>query len=148
MANHTIIPEQMSVSWATSLVISWAGLKRRFLRSLITMTGVILAIAFLAYMAILHGRVDKWLSPFWAAAASIMAFGTILMTYLGVNYVLAAGLHSYGFGQSKVATWLVIAAVAETAFVVAGALAYRRNRNRFGSAGPGPTPATVKEATP
>ncbi len=45
-----IVPEQVSVSWATSLVISWAGLKRRFLRSLITMTGVILAIAFLAYM--------------------------------------------------------------------------------------------------
>jgi ABC-type transport system involved in cytochrome c biogenesis permease subunit len=105
-------------------------------------------IAFLAYMAILHGRVDKWLSPFWAAAASIMAFGTILMTYLGVNYVLAAGLHSYGFGQSKVATWLVIAAVAETSFVVAGALAYHRNRKRLGSAGPGPTPATVEEATP
>ena len=50
MAEHTTIPEQVSVSWATSLVISWAGLRRRFLRSLITMTGVILAIAFLAYM--------------------------------------------------------------------------------------------------
>jgi len=50
VANLTTVPEQLSVSWATSFVISWAGLKRRFLRSLITMTGVILAIAFLAYM--------------------------------------------------------------------------------------------------
>jgi cytochrome c-type biogenesis protein CcsB len=106
-------------------------------------------IAFLAYMAILHGRVDKWLGTFWAAAASIMAFGTILMTYLGVNYVLAAGLHSYGFGHSKVATWLVIAAVAETAFVAAGAVAYRRNRGRIGPAsGEGPRAETIEEATP
>jgi cytochrome c-type biogenesis protein CcsB len=106
-------------------------------------------IAFLAYMAILHGRVDKWLNPFWVAAASIMAFGTILMTYLGVNYVLAAGLHSYGFGHSKVATWLVFSAVAETAFVIAGAVSYRRNRTRLGTAeGLKPEDATVEEATP
>jgi cytochrome c-type biogenesis protein CcsB len=105
-------------------------------------------IAFLAYMAILHGRVDKWLSPFWVAAASIMAFGTILMTYLGVNYVLAAGLHSYGFGQSKVATWLVIAGVAETAFVIAGAIAHRRNRANAGDAGPGSMPGALEEAAP
>jgi hypothetical protein len=100
-------------------------------------------------MAILHGRVDKWLNPFWVAAASIMAFGTILMTYLGVNYVLAAGLHSYGFGHSKVATWLVFSAVAETAFVIAGAVSYRRNRTRLGTAeGLKPEDATVEEATP
>jgi ABC-type transport system involved in cytochrome c biogenesis permease subunit len=106
-------------------------------------------IAFLAYMAILHGRVDKWLSPFWAAAASIMAFGTILMTYLGVNYVLAAGLHSYGFGESKVATWLVIAAVVETAFVIAGAVSYRRNRTAPSTfAGPENATESLEEATP
>ena len=29
---------------------------------------------------------------------SIAAFWTILMTYLGVNFVLASGLHAYGFG--------------------------------------------------
>ena len=47
------------------------------------------------------------------SAASVMAFGTILMTYLGVNYVLSAGLHSYGFGGSKIATWLVVGGVVE-----------------------------------
>jgi len=44
------IPEQTPVSWTTALAVSWAGLKRRLLRSLITMIGVVLAIALLAYM--------------------------------------------------------------------------------------------------
>ena len=53
-------------------------------------------------MAILHARWDRMIGPFGVAAWSIVAFQTILMTYLGVNYVLAAGLHSYGFGDSSV----------------------------------------------
>jgi ABC-type transport system involved in cytochrome c biogenesis permease subunit len=87
-------------------------------------------IAFLAYMAILHGRIDRWLGAVGVAAASIMAFGTILMTYLGVNYVLSAGLHSYGFGGSEIATWLAIGGVVETVYVAVGVIAYRRNQKR------------------
>ncbi|MEX1311307.1 MAG: cytochrome c biogenesis protein CcsA, partial [Candidatus Sulfomarinibacteraceae bacterium] len=87
-------------------------------------------IAFLAYMAILHGRIDRWLGAVGVAAASVMAFGTILMTYLGVNYVLAAGLHSYGFGGSKIATWLVIGGVVEAVYVTIGVIAYKRNQKR------------------
>ena len=87
-------------------------------------------IAFLAYMAILHGRIDRWLGAVGVAAASVMAFGTILMTYLGVNYVLSAGLHSYGFGGSKIATWLVIGGVVEIVYVTIGLLAYKRNQKR------------------
>ena len=44
------IPEQTPISWGIAFSISWRGLKRRFLRLLITMAGVVLAIAFLAYM--------------------------------------------------------------------------------------------------
>ncbi len=50
MSPKTTIPEQTAVPWATVLAISWAALKRRLLRSLITMTGVVLAIAFVSYM--------------------------------------------------------------------------------------------------
>ena len=50
------------------------------------------------------------------------------MTSIGVNYVLAAGLHSYGFGGSKVANWLMLSAVIEMVFVAVGVFAYRRNR--------------------
>ncbi len=46
------IPNQVSIPWGIALSVSWSGLKRRFMRSMITMLGVILAIAFLAYMLI------------------------------------------------------------------------------------------------
>ena len=48
--NKAIIPEQTQVSWMVTVQVSWAGIKRRFFRSLITMSGVVLAIAFLTYM--------------------------------------------------------------------------------------------------
>jgi cytochrome c-type biogenesis protein CcsB len=82
-------------------------------------------VAFLAYMAILHARVERLIGPFGAAAWSIVAFQTILMTYLGVNFVLAAGLHSYGFGESNVVRAMVAAAVVEAAFIL---LAWFRTR--------------------
>jgi ABC-type transport system involved in cytochrome c biogenesis permease subunit len=76
-------------------------------------------VAFLAYMAILHARNDGQIGPFGVAVASIIAFWTILMTYLGVNFVLASGLHSYGFGSSNLVKVLAIIALAETAFLTA-----------------------------
>jgi cytochrome c-type biogenesis protein CcsB len=84
-------------------------------------------VAFLAYMAILHGRVDRILGPFGVAAISIVAFQTILMTYLGVNYVLGTGLHAYGFGNSPIVKWMVLVAVAEAAFLTWGWSAHRRS---------------------
>jgi cytochrome c-type biogenesis protein CcsB len=77
-------------------------------------------VAFLAYMAILHARAERLIGNFGVAAWSIVAFQTILMTYLGVNFVLASGLHSYGFGDSKVVWAMVAAAVAEAAFIGVG----------------------------
>ncbi len=75
-------------------------------------------VAFLAYMAILHARAERLIGPFGVAAWSIVAFQTILMTYLGVNFVLASGLHSYGFGESNVVRAMVAAALAEAAFIL------------------------------
>ncbi len=85
-------------------------------------------IALLAYMAILHGRFDKMIGSFGTAAWSILAFLTVLMTYLGVNFILSAGLHSYGFGQSSVTTWLVLFAVAEILFLVIATAIHLRRR--------------------
>lgn len=90
-------------------------------------------VAFLAYMAILHSRWDKQIGSFGVAAYSIVAFQTILMTYLGVNFVLTTGLHSYGMGDSPVVTWMAIVAVAEAAFLVWGMTA---NKRLVGTAAP------------
>jgi cytochrome c biogenesis factor len=87
-------------------------------------------VAFLAYIAILHGRFDRWLGPFGVAVTSIVGFWTILMTYVGVNFILAAGLHSYGFGSSAVAKWLVGVALVEALFLIVGAMAHAGIRRR------------------
>jgi len=87
-------------------------------------------VAFLAYMAILHAKLDRMIGKFAVAAISIVAFQTILMTYLGVNFVLGTGMHSYGMGDSPVLLWMGLAALAEALFLAWGTVAYRRQLKR------------------
>ncbi|MBI4970986.1 MAG: cytochrome c biogenesis protein CcsA [Candidatus Omnitrophica bacterium] len=54
-------------------------------------------IALLGYLAILHCRYVGWIGPFGLAVGASVAFLGVLMAWYGVNFVLAAGLHSYGF---------------------------------------------------
>ncbi len=94
-------------------------------------------VGFLAYMAILHLKVDKVIGTFGVAVVSIAAFQTIVMTYLGVNFVLGSGMHAYGAGDSPVVKWMLLVAAAEAAFLAWGIVAHRRNLGRPGSpAGP------------
>lgn len=67
-------------------------------------------IALLGYLTVLHGRFTGWLNSFGFVLWSTIAFLGILMAWYGVNFVLAAGLHSYGFGGGGV--YYVLAAVA------------------------------------
>ena len=55
-------------------------------------------ISFMTYLAVLHGRVASWLDQVHTAFWSALAFLTVIMAWYGVNFVLGAGLHSYGFG--------------------------------------------------
>ncbi|MDX6766711.1 MAG: cytochrome c biogenesis protein CcsA [Candidatus Methylacidiphilales bacterium] len=55
-------------------------------------------IAFLCYLAILHGRIAGWWGGFGLAVGSILAFQSVVMAWYGVNFILGKGLHSYGFG--------------------------------------------------
>ena len=55
-------------------------------------------IAVLAYLAVLHSRTAGWLDAFGVALWSAVSFLTVIMAWYGVNFVLGAGLHSYGFG--------------------------------------------------
>ena len=88
-------------------------------------------VAFIAYLAILHGRFDKLLGPFGIAAFSIVAFWTILMTYLGVNFVLGAGLHAYGTAGSDVVKWMSIVAGAEVVFLGVALMVHRNGAARI-----------------
>jgi cytochrome c-type biogenesis protein CcsB len=59
-------------------------------------------IALLGYLALLHGRLVGWVKNFQLAAGAIVAFALVIMAWYGVNFVLGAGLHSYGFGAGGV----------------------------------------------
>jgi len=88
-------------------------------------------VAFLAYMGIFHARAAGLIEKFGVAILSILAFQTILMTYLGLNFVVNTGMHTYGMGNALVAVWLLIAFLLELIFVGLGSMVYfRRARSR------------------
>ena len=59
-------------------------------------------IALLGYLALLHARLVGWVKNFGMAVGSVLAFSLVIMAWYGVNFVLGAGLHSYGFGAGGV----------------------------------------------
>ena len=51
------------------------------------------------YMIILHGRYTNWITERRFIPFTALAFLSVMMAWFGVNYILAAGLHSYGFSE-------------------------------------------------
>jgi ABC-type transport system involved in cytochrome c biogenesis permease subunit len=56
-------------------------------------------IALLGYVSILHGRLSGWLKEAGFIIGVVVAFLGVLMAWYGVNFILGAGLHSYGFSK-------------------------------------------------
>lgn len=56
-------------------------------------------IALIVYMIILHGRYAGWFKGLTFTLFAAGGFLFVLMAWFGVNYILAAGLHSYGFSS-------------------------------------------------
>jgi cytochrome c-type biogenesis protein CcsB len=56
-------------------------------------------IVFCLYMAILHGRYTNWIPNHRFIPLVAAAFLSVMMAWFGVNYILASGLHSYGFSE-------------------------------------------------
>ena len=59
-------------------------------------------IAILGYVAVLHTRLVGWIRGFGFLVTNSFCFLLIIMAWYGVNYILGAGLHSYGFGGGGV----------------------------------------------
>lgn len=59
-------------------------------------------IALMGYIIVLHSRIVKWLTNFGMLVSAVVAFNLVIMAWYGVNYILGAGLHSYGFGAGGV----------------------------------------------
>ncbi len=60
-------------------------------------------IVLLIYMAILHGKYTSWISSEKFIPLCAFAFLFVMMAWFGVNYILASGLHSYGFSNGGAA---------------------------------------------
>lgn len=76
-------------------------------------------IVLLGYIIILHAKITNWLQNFGMIVSSILAFNLVIMAWYGVNFVLGAGLHSYGFGAGGVeyVSVFVLLHLLATAFV-------------------------------
>lgn len=59
-------------------------------------------IALLGYIAILHARLSGWVKSVGTLVGAVTGFNLVVMAWYGVNFVLGAGLHSYGFGAGGV----------------------------------------------
>ncbi len=93
--------------------------------------GLAASLAALVFFLTAHGKCAD-------AVKSITAFWMIIMTYLGVNYVLSSGLHSYGFGNGAVAARMMTVGQMDLAFVIVCSLVYLARRRSTSSL---PTPA-------
>ena len=69
----------------------------------------------LTYAVVLHFRLIPGLkSKFTFNVASILAFSSVLMTFIGVNYYLSKGLHSYARGETPafpIWAWITISCI-------------------------------------
>lgn len=69
------------------------------------------------YMAILHGKHTTWIKTGRFITITAGAFMTVMMAWFGVNYILASGLHSYGFSEGG-AIFLGVFFLTQTAILV------------------------------
>ena len=81
-------------------------------------------ITFFVYLGIVHARFAGWLHHFGLAVSAIVGFLSVLMTYYGVNFILGAGLHSYGFASGGM-LWVGVYLLAELAIIVGATIRYR-----------------------
>jgi cytochrome c-type biogenesis protein CcsB len=78
-------------------------------------------IALLGYLAVLHARYVGWVRQFGLAALSVICFSLVVMAWYGVNFVLGAGLHSYGFGGGGL-SYVVAALALQLLYVIVSAV--------------------------
>ena len=56
-------------------------------------------IVFCIYIIILHGRYTQWITTQTFFRWTALAFLSVMMAWFEVNFILATGLHPYGFSE-------------------------------------------------
>jgi ABC-type transport system involved in cytochrome c biogenesis permease subunit len=89
-------------------------------------------VSLLVYILILHARYVGWSGDFGMAVAAVLGATAVLFTYYGVNFLLNAGMHSYGSGSGG--KWQVVSVVGlEWFFLAAAATRYMIENGGGGS---------------
>jgi cytochrome c-type biogenesis protein CcsB len=86
-------------------------------------------IVFLFYIILLHGRYTNWLNPKRFILSVAGGFMTVMMAWFGVNYILATGLHSYGFSEGG-AIFLGSFFLIQTSFLIISGLRFSTLSNK------------------
>jgi ABC-type transport system involved in cytochrome c biogenesis permease subunit len=82
-------------------------------------------IALVCYVIPLHARYIGWVKDFGLAVAAVICYAAIVMCWYGVNFVLGAGLHSYGFGGGG-PWWVFWAGLINIEWVLVASMIYLR----------------------
>src|SRR5262249_33651556 len=82
-------------------------------------------IALVCYVIPLHARYLGWVKDFGLAVAAVICYAAIVMSWYGVNFVLGAGLHSYGFGGGG-PWWVFLGGLINIEWVLICCLLYAR----------------------
>jgi ABC-type transport system involved in cytochrome c biogenesis permease subunit len=91
-------------------------------------------IALVCYVIPLHMRFIGWVKDFGLAVAAVLCYAAIVMSWYGVNFVLGAGLHSYGFGGGG-PWWVFWAGLINIEYVLVCSLLYL-NKSRVPASPP------------
>jgi ABC-type transport system involved in cytochrome c biogenesis permease subunit len=83
-------------------------------------------IALVCYVIPLHMRYVGWVKDFGLAVAAIVCYIAVLFSWYGVNFLLGAGLHSYGFGGGG-ASWVFWAISLNMMYLGVATMIYRKN---------------------
>jgi len=79
---------------------------------------------------VLHGRFTGWLQGFGFVAGAVLSFLSVLMAWYGVNFILGAGLHSYGFGTGGLG-YVSAFVILQLGFVLAAYVRYEKVRGQI-----------------
>jgi hypothetical protein len=86
-------------------------------------------VALVCYVIPLHARYIGWVKDFGLAVSAVLCYSFIIFSWYVINFVVAAGLHSYGFGGGG-GPWVAWAALLNIEWVLIATLIYRRKQSQ------------------
>ncbi len=101
-------------------------------------------IALVCYVIPLHMRYIGWIKEFGLAVSAILCYAAIILAWYGINFLIPAGLHSYGTGSGgKTWLWVAWAASLNIMWVLVASLIYRYRLSQPADGGDPPSGAEM-----